>query len=156
MSITAETTRLIVEHLREIFPDVECRRSYVPECDPEELEEVGKTILNVYPVHRSADRYTQGGMQKNDPVIDIAINAKLTHRNDEPEIFNAEVDEYVAFSERLYSAFLKKIVKNVGGLKVAFDQPEHDILVDFEAIQHRNCFFGVVRVNAEVFAKPEV
>ena len=151
MNITVETTKLIVEHLKEIFPDVESRRSYVPECDPNELEEIGKTILNVFPIDRDAERYTQGGMQKNEIVIDIAINAKLTHRNNEPEMFNAEVDEYIAFSETLYSAFLKKIVKNVGGLKVTFDQPEHVVLVDFEAIQHRNCFFGVLRVNAEVF-----
>ena len=152
MNITVDTTKLIVEYLKEIFPDVESRRSYVPECDPNELEEIGKIILNVFPIHRKAERYTQGGKQKCTPIICIAINAKLTHRNDELEMFNAEVDEYVAFSERLYSAFLKKIVKNVGGLKVAFDQPEHDVLVDFDVIQHRNCFFGVVRVNAEVFA----
>jgi hypothetical protein len=30
------------------------------------------------------------------------------------------------------------------------------LLSDHEAIQERNCFLSVVRVNAEVYVKPEV
>ena len=157
MSIAVETTKLIVEHLKGIFPEVESRRSYVPVLDPIELDEIDKTVLCVVPVTRDAEQYTQGGMQKNELAIDICINAKLHYRNaDDPEEFNAEIDKLIAFAEKVCSAFLKKIVKNVGGLKVAFDQPEHVVLLHDDILQGCNCFFSVVRVNAEVFAKPEV
>ena len=154
MSVSVKTTKLIEEHLRSIFPDTECRRSYIPCLDPEELDD-GKITLCVNPVGREADNYTQGGMQKHELEIDIWINAKLTHRNDESDAFTAEVDELIAFTEKVYAAFLKKIVKNAENFRAAFDQPEHIVLCDYSAIQERNCFYSIVRVNAQIFTKPE-
>jgi len=155
MNITVETTKLILEHLQSTFPAVECRRSYLPVLEPEELDEIGKPVLCVTPFEREAERYTQGGMQKISLAIDICINAKLNHRNDEHEHLLAEIDELIAFAEKVYSAFLKKVSKNAENLRVAFDQPEHVLLCDYDMIHKLNCFFSVVRVNAEVFAKPD-
>ena len=156
MSIAVATTKLIVEHLQDIVPEAECRRSYMPMLDPAELDEIGRTVLVAVPFGRDAENYTQGGMQKHELEIDLCINAKLRHRNDEPEAFNAEVDALIAFSEEIYALFLKKNVKNAGGLKVTFDQPEHVLLIDLDVLHNLNCFFSVVRVYAEVFAQPEV
>ena len=155
MSVTIETAKLMVEHLKNIVPDAEVRRSYVPVLEPEDLEEIGKTVLCVVPVGRDVERYTNGGMQKHELAIDICINAKLHHMNDEPDALVAEIDELVAFAEKIYALFLKKNKRNVNGLQATFDQPEHVVLVDSEQLQH-NCFLSVVRVNAEVYAKPEV
>jgi hypothetical protein len=154
MNITVETTKLIVEHLQSIFPDAECKRSYLPVLEPEELND--KIVLCVAPVGGEAEKFNQGGTQKIDLAIDICINARLDHRNDEPEAFNEEIDKLIVFAEKVHAAFLKKIVVSAGGLRAAFDQPEHLVFIHNEMIQARNCFFSVVRVNAEVFAKPEV
>jgi hypothetical protein len=156
MSIAVETTKLILEHLKGIFPDAECKRSYIPVLDPAELAEIGKTVLCVTPAERDAEKYTQGGLQKNDLSIDICINAKLDHRNDDLDASNAEIDALIDFAEVVYSAFLKKIVSTQDGVKVTLDQPEHLILCDYDMIRERNCFLSIVRVNAEVFVKPEV
>jgi hypothetical protein len=154
MSIAVEVTKLMVEHLQSIVPDAECRRSYLPMLDPQELDEIGKTVLCVVPFEREAEHYTQGGMQKNSLEIDICINAKLNHRNDELEAFIAEIDSLIDFAEKIYAIFLKKNVKSGGGLKVTFDQPEHVLLFDHNALHSYNCFFSVVRVSAEVFVQP--
>ena len=156
MSITVATTKLMVEHLQSIFSDAHCRRSYSPVLAPEELEEIGKTVLCVLPVEREAEHYTQGGMQKVSLEIDICINAKLNHHHDEQEEFLADIDALIAFAEKVHSIFLKKIVKNVDGMKVTFDQPEHVMLCDYDISEERNCFLSVVRVSALVFAQPEV
>ena len=156
MSITVETTKLIVEYLQSIFPNAESRRSYLSTLEPDELDEIGKPVFLVAPVDRDAEKYNQGGLQKNSLTIDICINAKLHYRNAEPVELTAEIDGLIAFAETVYSAFLKKVVKDAKNLKAAFDQPEHVVLLDSEIFQDRNCFLSVVRVNAEVFAKPEV
>ena len=156
MSITVETVKLVVEYLQSIFPNAESRRSYLSTLEPDELDEIGKPVLLVAPVDRDAEKYNQGGLQKNSLAIDICINAKLHYRNAEPVELTAEIDELIAFAETVYSAFLKKIARDAKNLKAAFDQPEHVVLCDNFAIQNHNCFFSVVRVNAEVFAKPEV
>ena len=156
MSVTTETAKLMVGHLKNIVPDAEVRRSYLPVLEPEELEEIGKIVLCVVPVGRDATPYTNGGMQKHELAIDICINAKLHHMNDEPDALVAEIDELVAFAETIYALFLKKNKKNVDGLQVTFDQPEHVVLLDPEILQSNNCFLSVIRVNAEVYAKPEV
>ena len=154
MNITAETSKLILGYLKEIAPEAESRRSYLPFLEPDELDE--KIVLHVVPFGRHAERYTQGGMLKHDLAIDICINAKLNHRNDENDAQVAEIDELVAFAEKIYSAFMKKVKRNSENFQAAFDQPEHVLLVDYEAIQVLNCFQSVVRINAEVFSKPEV
>jgi hypothetical protein len=156
MSVSVETTKLIVEYLKSTFPDAECRRSYIPVLDPEELDEIGKPVFCVTPFDREAERYNQGGLQKNELDIDICINAKLTHRNDDPEIFTAEIDTLVALAEKVYSAFVEQVKKGADNFKAAFDQPQHVILCDYPMIQERNCFCSVVRVHARVFTKPEV
>ena len=156
MSIVVTTTKMIVEHLQSIIPDAYCRRSYSHVLDPAELEEIGKTALCVVPADRDAEHFTQGGMQKNLLIIDICINAKLKHSSDDKEEFLAEIDELIAFAEKIYSLFLKKSEKNIDGLKISFTQPEHALLCDYDMIHARSCFLSVVQVHAVVFAKPEV
>jgi len=155
MSIAVETSKLIVEYLKNIVPDVEVRRSYLAVLEPDELEELGKIALCIVPMNRNVDRYTVGNMQQNELAIDICINAKLNHCNDEHDAQVAEIDELLAFAEKIYSLFLKKVEKNSGHFRAAFNQPEHVVLCDIEAME-RNCFLSVVRVNAVVLAKPEV
>jgi hypothetical protein len=130
----------------------------LPVLDPSELNAIGKTVLCVVPVERDADVYTQGGLQKNNLAIDVCVNAALDHRNDdEPDALTEEIDSLIALAEKVYSAFLKKVVKNAAdGFKATFMEPEHFILHSPDIIQDRNCFLSVVRVNALVFAKPEV
>ena len=155
MSVTIETAKLMVEHLKGIVPDAEVRRTYWVACDPSELDELGKIALCVEPVGRDAERYTNGGMQKHELAVDIFVYKKLNHMNDEHDVLVAEIDELVAFAEKIYALFLKKVEKNERGMKAAFMQPEHVVLVDSEMLKH-NCFLSVVRVNAEVYVKPEV
>jgi hypothetical protein len=155
MSITTETAKLIVEYLKGIFPDAECRRSYLPVVEPDELDEIGKTVLCVVPVEKETERYTQGGTLKHDIALDICINAKLNHRNDEHEEQLAEIDKLIAFSEKVYAAFLKKVEKSSGDFRAAFTQPKHLVVSDPEIMQNRNCFLGVVQVSALVLTKPE-
>ena len=156
MSVTVETAKLIVGHLKTIVPDVEIRRSYLPFLKPDEFGDDDKIVINVVPFGRDAERYTQGGMQKHELAIDICINAKLVHRNDEYDALLAEIDELVAFAEKIYALFLKKVVVNAEHFRATFDQPEHIVLIDNDILQKRNCFLSAVRVNAEVYVKPEV
>jgi hypothetical protein len=154
MSITVESANLIREHLQAMFPQIVCRRSYLPIADIEQLEDAGTPIILVVPLKRDAEKFTSGGTQKNDLLFDVAVNAKLQHRNDEPETLLTEIDGYIEIVETIHAAFLKKIVKNTEGFRLVCQDPDHFILSDFESIHDNNCFLSLIRVNAEVYQIP--
>ena len=151
MTITVETTKIILDRLKTIVPTAVCRRSYFPVADMEELESAGKPVILIVPVERVAECITRGGTIQNKFAIDIAVNAKLQHINDEPETLLEEIDALIEIVETIYNFFLKKIVTETESenFRVVCDKPEHLIFSDMEMIQQYNCFLSVIRLNSQ-------
>ena len=147
MSITVETVKIVLAHLRQVVPDAVCRRDYDPIADVGELGDMEKPLLLVVPVERDAEKYDVGGSQKNEFEIDIAINVKLLHADD-PEAKVAEIDGLVELAEKVFNAFLKRVERNDNGIRVGFDQPNH--LVFIGQLDH-HCFLSVIRISATVY-----
>ena len=155
MSVIVESSKLVLKHLQEMFPALTCRRSYDPVSAIDSLANFGQPEILVVPTERDAEKFTNGGMQKNTLVFDIAVLAHLRSRNDEPEDLLAEIDGYVEIAETIHSAFLKKIVKEASGLRLVCQDPNHVCFNDYEFLRDRNCFMSVIEINSEVFTTPQ-
>ncbi|MDR1290105.1 MAG: hypothetical protein LBK06_02775 [Planctomycetaceae bacterium] len=151
LSVIIDSSKIILEYLQTIVPELPCRRSYDPITSITELKMVGKPIVLVVPVERIGTLFRDGGVLKNDLIFDIVVNSKLQN-TDEPTLLVSEIDDLMLTVEKIFAAFQKITLKNDEyNMEVHLIDSEHFVLNDVEMIRENNCFLSAIRVNTKVF-----
>ncbi|MDR1922795.1 MAG: hypothetical protein LBQ66_00355 [Planctomycetaceae bacterium] len=150
---TKTITQAVLDYLATtllVGDNVECRRAYLPVADVEELELLGKPLVVVCPVDRKAEPVNRGNTLRQQWSIDIAVNAKLKHRNDLSSLLTDEIDELIGLLEKIHDSFIHCVIGGNGNeTRIVCTQPKHLIFCDMEMIMEYNCFLGVVRASVE-------
>jgi hypothetical protein len=151
LNVVIDSSKIILEYLQTIVPELSCRRSYDPITSITELKMVGKPIVLVVPVERIGTLFREGGILKNDLVFDLVINSKLKN-TDDPDLQVAEIDDLMLIMEKIFTAFQKITLKNDEyNMEVHLIDSECFVLSDVNMIRENNCFVSAIRVNTKVF-----
>jgi hypothetical protein len=148
--IIVKTIEAILEQIQALLPDVPCERSYLPEASIEELEDISKPIIYVYPSLYDCEKATQSGSREHTLGIGVAINKKLINMNQRDKLLE-EIDELINIYEKIYTNFIKKVKIGKDNLRIVADQPQNDMFHDIDCMRDHNCYLAIIQILVNVY-----